>query len=412
MIAHKSRGHQDHLDPIKPNLIFSSNIRHKIYSLIHNGAINNGDDKRWSVTINIQLNNLVSRHGSIKLSDLEDLINIHANKHYILRILKNEQWEYTPYEEIFIVMVKLIILKFTQEGDIQFEEDENYLILKQCQFLGEIEEYMRRVYNKYAREKLHADKQANTDCDASDSTLECSEAEDNGEYEGKYLEPLKSNDTLIDEFRRRFSDLSDEEKTFQRNLDFINNISNLRHNDGDDIGLLKNGHNEVSPKEKQTPQMGNEEYNPFRLDDLAEVDCENEDDFDLKGSPSPYYPLPTSPVKRDFSEDDEIIKISRQLSFQSPSKAKRTQSLSRMSSLSMIGDDRFGLDYAFNSDSSNVPSFIKDNKKFKFIKVGKVQKFVNLFEEQQQKEQDGLTSAPPSSRASRKSSRAGSPGKF
>ena len=39
----------------------------------------------------------------------------------------------------------------------------------------------------------------------------------------------------------------------------------------------------------------------------------------------------------------------------------------------MIDDDRFGLDYAFNSNGNNVPSFIKDNKKFKFIKVGKVQ---------------------------------------
>ena len=80
----------------------------------------------------------------------------------------------------------------------------------------------------------------NNDYDVSDSTLEYSETEENGEFEGKHLEPLKSNDTLIDEFRRRFSDISDEEKSFNRNLDFINNISNLRHNDEEDNELLKN----------------------------------------------------------------------------------------------------------------------------------------------------------------------------
>lgn len=111
----RSQLHHDHMDPIKPNLIFSSNIPHKIHNLIHNLKHHNFEDKPWSITINIQLNNLVSRHGSIKLTDLEDLINIHANKHYILRILKNEQWEYTPYEEIFIVMVKLIVLKFNEK---------------------------------------------------------------------------------------------------------------------------------------------------------------------------------------------------------------------------------------------------------------------------------------------------------
>lgn len=417
----RSQLHHDHMDPIKPNLIFSSNIPHKIHNLIHNLKHHNFEDKPWSITINIQLNNLVSRHGSIKLTDLEDLINIHANKHYILRILKNEQWEYTPYEEIFIVMVKLIVLKFNEKTTIEFQQDENYLILKQCGFLEEIEEYMKKIYHNYHEEESSsmADKLMNNDYDVSDSTLEYSETEENGEFEGKHLEPLKSNDTLIDEFRRRFSDISDEEKSFNRNLDFINNISNLRHNDEEDNELLKklnvddDDTIEVTLKDQHTPQLVHEVYNPFRLDDLVEVDCENEEDFDLKDSVDPFFPLPTSPVKKEFTEDDEIIKISRQLSFQSPTKSKRSQSLSRMSSLSMIDDDRFGLDYAFNSNGNNVPFFIKDNKKFKFIKVGKVQKFVNLFEEQQKELQDvNITSATSSRRASRTSSRAGSPGKF
>lgn len=43
-----------------------------------------------------------------------------------------------------------------------------------------------------------------------------------------------------------------------------------------------------------------------------------------------------------------------------------------------------GLDYAFRS--SDVPTYIKQDKKFKFIKVGKVQKFVNMFEDQNENE--------------------------
>lgn len=45
-------------------------------------------------------------------------------------------------------------------------------------------------------------------------------------------------------------------------------------------------------------------------------------------------------------------------------------------------DEQHGLKYAFRDSSSSVPEYIKENKKFKFIKIGKVQKFVNMFEEQ------------------------------
>lgn len=128
-------------DPIKPNFIFSSNISSKIYNLIH--APRKGNQSPYVIKINIQLNNLVSRNKSMKLSDLQDLINIHSNKHYILRILKQESWEYKPSEEIFIVTVKLILLDCSKEA-IEFEQNESYTILKQCQFMDEIESYIKR----------------------------------------------------------------------------------------------------------------------------------------------------------------------------------------------------------------------------------------------------------------------------
>lgn len=61
-------------------------------------------------------------------------------------------------------------------------------------------------------------------------------------------------------------------------------------------------------------------------------------------------------------------------------------------SLSFIDhDDRHGLKYAFLDSSSSVPEYIKENKKFKFIKVGKVQKFVNMFEEHKETTSNSLS---------------------
>ncbi|RKP31901.1 hypothetical protein METBISCDRAFT_26204 [Metschnikowia bicuspidata] len=45
-------------------------------------------------------------------------------------------------------------------------------------------------------------------------------------------------------------------------------------------------------------------------------------------------------------------------------------------------DEKDGLEYAFHNKSPEIPKYIKEDKKFKFIKIGKVQKFVNTFEQQ------------------------------
>ena len=65
---------------------------------------------------------------------------------------------------------------------------------------------------------------------------------------------------------------------------------------------------EVTLKDQHTPQLVHEVYNPFRLDDLVEVDCENEEDFDLKDSVDPFFPLPTSPVKKNLLKMTKLSK--------------------------------------------------------------------------------------------------------
>lgn len=99
--------------------------------------------------------------------------------------------------------------------------------------------------------------------------------------------------------------------------------------------------------------------------------------------------------------DDDILETDQQFTLGSPVALQRTsspatspmKSLSRKlstllsrkpsASFAMINfeDSNDDLEFAFKATSPLVPSYIKKDKKFKFIKVGKVQKFVNLFEE-------------------------------
>lgn len=69
-----------------------------------------------------------------------------------------------------------------------------------------------------------------------------------------------------------------------------------------------------------------------------------------------------------------------------------TPLLKKKPSISFIEhDDSHGLKYAFLDSSASVPEYIKENKKFKFIKVGKVQKFVNMFEEHKESSSSSLS---------------------
>lgn len=118
----------------------------------------------------------------------------------------------------------------------------------------------------------------------------------------------------------------------------------------------------------------------------------------------------SSPILRQYSLLLRLVSPSKP--WVSPTKrmqgVSRQQSTPEMqvrkkSSFAFVSnDDNSGLEFAFRDKSEAVPSFIKEDKKFKFIKVGKVQKFVSLFEEQMDKE-------PASNAASRNNTRPGSP---
>lgn len=99
---------------------------------------------------------------------------------------------------------------------------------------------------------------------------------------------------------------------------------------------------------------------------------------------------------RDNQKVPPLAKRTSLSSLPQPSLRKKTST----SSFTMISsDDNHGLEYAFRDKSPTVPNYIREDRKFKFIKVGKVQKFVHLFEEQ----------IPASETTTRASSRVASP---
>lgn len=157
--------------------------------------------------------------------------------------------------------------------------------------------------------------------------------------------------------------------------------------------------------EPRTPTLADESENrngsednsiPGRIEGLDNVpippmqlnNCESS-----MGDDEPFIP---SPGKRMYYNNSPT----------KPDLAPSSSSSSRVAgSIALFSvEHQNGMDFAFKS--SNVPSFIKEDKKFRFIKVGKVQTYVHLFEEQGQ-QQPKL--ADTSRTNSRVNSRAGSP---
>lgn len=132
-----------------------------------------------------------------------------------------------------------------------------------------------------------------------------------------------------------------------------------------------------------TPEPADEALEPCTPSKLAPVDLNESSSLDFFSPPQPH-------------EDSALSSPRRPGQFVLRQQSTPEFQIRKKLSYAMISsDDNLGLEFAFRDNSETVPSFIKGDKKFKFIKVGKVQKFVHLFEEQKD--------------TSRNSSRPGSP---
>lgn len=130
-------------------------------------------------------------------------------------------------------------------------------------------------------------------------------------------------------------------------------------------------------------------------------------DITHNGLESNYIPpmaLSTNSNSESSEEPEPFIPSPGKRMYYNNSPPKTAQPASRVAgSIAMFSvEHQNGMDFAFKS--SNVPTYIKEDKKFRFIKVGKVQTYVHLFEEKVNE-----TSESKLANASRANSRTGSP---
>lgn len=207
--------------------------------------------------------------------------------------------------------------------------------------------------------------------------------------------------------------LKNEKRLPEINDGFVSDIQNLRHNEKQraDQQLRKDASNIQQALQTPSQDIAHSTICGPISELSFEVEEINIDDYTPEPADEglePCTPSKSAPVDLNESspldffspppahEDSALSSPRRPGQFVLRQQSTPEFQIRKKLSYAMISsDDNLGLEFAFRDNSETVPSFIKEDKKFKFIKVGKVQKFVHLFEEQKD--------------TSRSSSRPGSP---
>lgn len=421
-------------------------------------------------TINVELNTLLNRNKSLRPTDLikDNLIFLaKANEdkvsvNFISNCMNYEnKLTVNPKRfldnEVFVVTLNLRLLNFVvadTEIQIDFLKDENFGILLLCDrnFIVQLETYIKILFtNECHIQQALASSSSNiltnpraisgssnaTSIDSNSSiieefpmneisgtetTLEISEHEIlssdkhlDSSFDFLYAKDDDDNNdgqddimTLIDKkpsndtHKLNFANLIKSNnlntiKEQQSDDNFIGNMNNLRHNEEHDITEP-----EYPDSNPQSPTL----RSPIRSisidDDIRSPKSPpNGTDLNFPASiklrPSKTELRRPSTNEEDFDFDSITRKLSRS-NFMPPPPHKPLKKTS----------SSFTLDISDSEDFSyGGPSYIKGDKKFKFIKVGKVQKYVNLFEEKVTEETGSARTTRPST-----PSRPGSPTKL
>lgn len=203
-------------------------------------------------------------------------------------------------------------------------------------------ELLKAPDSRWSEEDFHDNRQAYCDLDSDDNTrVNSSQDSDTNEFaltltKNTNLQPEKSN---------------------SRDKNFLDDIYNMRHNEGH--------FNSPSPQPLAADSRYELPHTTFRTPSKASKVKHNQIQQEATSS---------SPL--------QLRSLPLYSPLNSPAKDEPTPKRSALASPSAINfeDDHPDLKYAYNNDSPKVPSYIRKDKKFRFIKVGKVQKFVNLFE--------------------------------
>ncbi|EGW34706.1 uncharacterized protein SPAPADRAFT_47791 [Spathaspora passalidarum NRRL Y-27907] len=367
-------------DLIKPKFIYTSDIPKKIRQLTrYNHYVNDS----LQFNINIELNSLFLRNPHLKPIDLvkDNLVSLaKVNKNNGLTlaniITRTYPTKITPctLDEIFIVNVVLSVLDYevTPQGlQLDLAKDENYGLLLCGNFLDEVTLYINNCFmselntqQSFAQPEIHT----------NDSTLDNSEEENTMDKTITFtdLSDLDRYDTLHEHHSSLSTIPAATSPHESSSVEFIRNLNNLRHNE--DIS-------DISSSSDSNEYIADESMNKDSLQNLLEVECENESDIESpRKLQSPVKLIPISEYDVNY---DLTVQPSSLSAMSSPTKysgSSDNRHISNKPSFSMItNSDDPSLEYAFRS--TDVPRYIKEDKKFKFIKVGKVQKYVHLFEE-------------------------------
>lgn len=409
-------------------------------------------DPMLEFNINIELNALLARNKDLRPSDLikENMVTLaktndrHSTGLKNLLMVNHEEGQFRikPYQvranEVFIVSLTLKLLDFVicinddkHDLIIDFLKDENYgmLLLSDEQLIDQIENYVKiTLLRELDIQKLEGKKEIvdtvninhdNYMDDVTEVPMSIHRIAVNNDksftfdddYESSFEELLllRSNDT-----RSTANDGNDDYETETILLEHDSILEN------DDDSATQIGQS-VLKTSTQINTIKEEEHEDTFIDDINNLRhneyCVTIGKFKDSITPDAIqHTLPASPkaqvgpkhnmtlLKSPVQLSEQLLdspkSLTRQLS--SASMSPKHKSVSRRTStasFSMVNyeDINPDLEYAFRDKSSTVPSFIKQDKKFKFIKVGKVQKFVSLFEEKLDLASNSAPSTRPTS---------------
>ncbi|PSK36252.1 hypothetical protein C7M61_004074 [Candidozyma pseudohaemuli] len=450
------------VDPVKPRVIFSSNIPQKIADCVSEKRLFLGGSTSRLVDLAkdigeldviLELNTLLLRNRYLTPSDLvrKNLVFVakkkssqNTPKPFLgFKGIWKSVFEMSSPSEVFVVTLRVslkrLVVDLANVNDmiIILRHDELHgSILRDMDLLKSIKTYIRQ------RLLLELRSNSNITSDIADTNT--------------ILQDLPVNDSLplmkdlhnqVEEFDSSLADLTLDSNTgmplIEKQLVFedfqdvstsdeelkilysddsgrctVDDEEDLHFSDGQPtnvlspalLGELPTLREESPPLSSQTIQPSTPQKNPEFLSPRkillepqprtptrrpnvlqSPPELTVEHDFDSPRSAS--VPTDLSPIKPPAAPS--LMKHTSMSTLQPTLKKK-----SSASSFTMVShDESHGLEYAFRDKSPTVPTYIRRDKKFKFIKVGKVQKFVNLFEEQ----------GPGSESSTRNSTRPGSP---
>lgn len=394
----------DRLDPMKPHFIHSSDIPNQVLHLLDlfidlpsDNEVELIEDEDVSFNINVQLDPLLARSKDLKTSQL-----ISQN---LICMVKSDRVDRVKHEfklnrditlqlsrEMFLVNLKLTLHLFKVKDDdinLTFTKDQMYQLYDKdmveqiskyiiCKFQMELANLSKDATHKFPKSLTQADFLDFQMNDISDSTLDGSMV-DKTFSDTSSLEELDFVDTITVYERSRSHShpkfLNNRPlisgKVYKSSIDngFIENQNNLRHNE--DLFELED---EID-RGKIIRNQQSQDY--FNFGDIQRVEYDDllQDPFDFKTRGKTTAPTSRKSSGVGHEVPDDLIRLTRNMSsgYISPRRLSTKSSANTL----IVGYDDDDIEY----DENNVPNYIRENKKFKFIKVGKVQKFVNLFEE-------------------------------